>query len=191
MKPHLALWSVAAVLLCMWPGTIQAGPRRPATSQTEKADRKAREEEFWAKRNLFRKQAKAALDREMAREKAVCQEPMTTYDQNVCLRKEIETTNANYQDYLSALRSLLGLKGPWGPPPSGPTGKPLSEEETVKQFDEVETLWQKYHKSQASAVYDDYRGGTIAPIMAGICDLQLTRNHMRELDSIYDPMLWH
>lgn len=191
MKSSLKIVLVVSLMLLVRCTVAQTGSQA-AKSPGEETDFKAKEKEFWAQRDLFRKQAKAALDREMTREKAGdCPDARTTYDQNICLSKEIDATNANYKAYVGALRSLLGLKGPWKAAESGPTGKPLSEEETVKQFDEVEVMWQRYNKAQTSAVFDNYRGGTIAPIMAAACDLQLMRNHMRELDGIYDPMLWH
>jgi hypothetical protein len=163
-----------------------------AKSTSVASDRSAQEKDFSIQQDTFRKQATAAFDREMARDKADdCPDAHTTYDEIACLGKALEITNSNYKAYLGALRSLLGLTTPGREAASGPTGKPLTPEEAVQEFDEVEALWQKYRSAQTSAIFNHWKGGTIAPVMAGSCELQLLRNHMRELDGIYDMMLRH
>jgi hypothetical protein len=66
-------------------------------------------------------QAKSAFDREMAREKAG------------------DCRDTNYQAYAGALRAMLAQKNPYdnreGPVASGPTGKPLTQQENLSSFD--------------------------------------------------------
>src|SRR5215831_4968362 len=163
-----------------------AGSATDRKAQEREQDKdKDKDKEFPAQPGSFRKQAAAAFDREMERDKTGdCPDAHTTYDEINCLGKTIEITNSNYKAYIGALRSFLGLRTSREETASGPAGKPLTGEEGVKEFDEVEALWQKYRSAQTSAVYDHWKGGTIAPVMAASCELRLLRNHMRELDSI-------
>ncbi|MGH9351389.1 MAG: lysozyme inhibitor LprI family protein, partial [Terriglobia bacterium] len=151
--------------------------------------------EFLRQRSQLQQQANAAFDREMARKKAGdCPKARTTYDQDVCLGKVIDRTLANYKDFSGALRSLLGQKNPLTAGVenmTGPTGKPLTEEEQVKEFDQAEAAWETYRKAQCSAAYDLFKSGTIAPVMGGICELKLIRSRMTDLDDIYEMTLRH
>ncbi len=168
--------SLIAVTLLVFPTMTQTASQQGVKAPDNRSD--------------FRKQAVEAFDREMAREKAGdCPDARTTYEDNICLGKDIETAKANYKAYVGALRSLLGL--PSGSDATGPTGKPLSAEEQVKEFDEAEALWQKYLTAHSSFAFDVWRGGTIAPSMSTRCELQALRDRMRELDRVFDLMLRH
>jgi uncharacterized protein YecT (DUF1311 family) len=70
----------------------------------------------------------------------------------------------------------------------GPTGKSLTAEDRVREFDEVESAWRTYYKAQCSAAYHAYTGGSIAPNMEGTCQIRLMRDRMRELEGIYQFM---
>ena len=135
----------------------------------------------------FREQAKTAFDREMAREKVdACGDASNTRAIVECLGKENETTAANYKTYVGALRSMLGIMGADGEDPAtGPTGKPLTSKELVKEFDATETAWQKYREALCTAAFDQFKGGTAAAPEAASCELMLVRNHLREIDTIY------
>ena len=120
-----------------------------------------------------RRQAKAAFEREMAREKAGdCRDATTTYADNMCLEKESKTSAANYAEFSAAVRALLGAASP-----------------AQKEFDLAQAAWQKYRDLQCSAAFDLYKGGTIAPSAEGRCDLMLMRSHMRELEAVYHGTL--
>jgi uncharacterized protein YecT (DUF1311 family) len=156
------------------------------------AARKHASQEFFRQIDDFKKIARSAYSDEQTREKAGdCPKSTTTYDIGTCLEKEVEKTTANYRSYADAARSIEGLPAPGDAPASGPTGKPLSSQELVQQFDAVESAWQAYKKAQCSAAYDAYKGGTIAPMMQLTCELTLTRNRLRELDSIYQVTEGH
>ncbi|OLD79414.1 MAG: hypothetical protein AUF67_16150 [Acidobacteria bacterium 13_1_20CM_58_21] len=64
----------------------------------------------------------------------------------------VETAKPNYKAYVGALGSLPGLKLASGSDATGPTGKPLTVEEQVKEFDEAEALWQKYLTAHSSSL---------------------------------------
>jgi uncharacterized protein YecT (DUF1311 family) len=173
--------------LCLVALSLTAPPAESRTARRAAAQQNPGD--FWLHQDTFRRQAKMAFDGEMAREKSGdCVDAKTTYETNVCLDKAIDATTANYKAYTGALRSLLGLKPPGSEgveEADGPTGKPLTSEELVKEFDEVEAAWETYRKAQCAAAYDEFRGGTIAPSMFGFCALRLMRGRMRDLDSIY------
>jgi uncharacterized protein YecT (DUF1311 family) len=144
--------------------------------------------DYFAQLQSFKEQARTALAKELARQKAgQCPDATTTLSINVCLKKDVEVTNSNYKAYLGAVRSMLAVRPPGeDQPANGPTGRPLTTIERVSEFDRVEVAWQAYHQVQCSAAYDVYKGGTVAPSVALSCDLRLMRSHMNDLSTIYD-----
>ena len=163
----------------------QTAANSPPSKEVLAKDR----QDFFAQLAAFKKSGRAAYSDEMSREKAGdCPHAASTLDIVTCLRQEIEKTTTNYTTYLDALRSVEGLSNT-GETSAGTAGsQPLSTEERVKEFDDVEAAWQTYRKAQCSAAYDAYRGGTIAPIMGLSCQLSLMRGRMRELEKIYQFM---
>jgi uncharacterized protein YecT (DUF1311 family) len=143
-----------------------------------------------AERSEWQAQAKAAFDREMARQNAGdCRGATTTLEINQCLSAETAATKANYDTFLSALRSLVGYGRTDTPEPPGATGRPLTRSELLTEFDSVETAWGKYREAQCQAAYDQYKGGSIAPSQAGFCELRLRHSRMQELHAIYEIQL--
>jgi hypothetical protein len=142
-------------------------------------------------------QAKAAFDREMAREKAAekageCPDAMNTRAIVNCLAGEVATTRKNFQVFASTIRAILALDGLDAKDVvPGPTGTPLTRDEQLQRFDEVAAAWEKYRQAQCAEAYDLLRGGTMAPIAGATCELALLRSHMREMDRIYDNQLRH
>ena len=123
----------------------------------------------YAQIEKVRGQAKAAFEREMAREKAGdCKDANTTYAINVCLGRESETSSANYKAFTDAVRALLA-----------------STSQGQEDFDQAQAAWEKYSHLQCSAAFDLYKGGTIAPSTQTSCSLMLLRSHMRELGAVY------
>jgi uncharacterized protein YecT (DUF1311 family) len=124
----------------------------------------------------YREQASAAFSREMAREKARdCGYEANNRAVVDCLMKELEASSANYKAYTGALRSMLGIMG--------------ADADLVKDFDAGEAAWQKYREAQCRAAFDQFKGGTIAPIDGLSCELMLIRSHMREIEKIYHVSL--
>jgi uncharacterized protein YecT (DUF1311 family) len=165
------------------------GGQTPANSPPSKAVLAKERQNFFAQLAAFKKSGRAAYSDEMIREKAGdCPHASSTQDTVTCLRQEIERTTTNYPTYLDALRSVEGLTNTGETSAGTAESQPLSAEESVKEFDNVEAAWQTYRKAQCSAAYDAYRGGTIAPIMELTCQLSLMRGRMRELENIYQFM---
>lgn len=197
-------WSVPlfAVLIFSAGNAMAQASHQPTVQEAgpaAKSKRSAHQQavaKFFQQRSQLQQQAKAAFDREMARQKAGdCPHVRSTYDENICLGKAIHTTLANYQSFSGALRSLLDQKNPMMGAGLGdmigPTGKPLTAEQMTKEFDQVEAEWETYRKAQCSAAYDLFKGGTVAPSMGGLCELKLIRSRMTDLNSVYDMTLHH
>jgi uncharacterized protein YecT (DUF1311 family) len=150
---------------------------------------------FFQQREKLQAQAKAAFDREMSREKAGdCQNTNTTYDIVTCLAKEVSTTDGNYQAYAGAIRAMLAQKNPYDngtDPAAGPTGKPATQQENLRRFDEMQSAWERYRNALYSGVDGLYRGGTIVNIEVSTCHLMMMRSHLRELAATYGEYLSH
>jgi hypothetical protein len=136
-------------------------------------------------------QAQAALSAEQAREQAgQCAGVSSTREQEECLQSGMEKTEANVSAFSGAIRSLLALRSPTVSGPqqaaSGPTGKPLSSSELVLAFDRNEAESQKFRQDEAKAAFDQYKGGTLAPVFQSETEQRLLRLHMQELALIYD-----
>lgn len=143
---------------------------------------------FLKQRQALQAQAQKAFNDEMGREKNdPCNAQASTVGAEECLSRESKLTDSNYTAFTSSIRAILALKAPQiGPAPvSGPTGTPLTSEELVKEFDKLESAWQQYRDLVPGTAYDQYKGGTLAPVFDGECGQQVVRSHMRELNQIY------
>jgi uncharacterized protein YecT (DUF1311 family) len=119
----------------------------------------------------LRAEAKAAFDREMAREKAGdCKDANTMREIHICLSRQYEITFENYKQFTGVIRALLASQG-------------------QPEFDQAEAAWQKYREAQCAAAYALFKGGTIAPGTQLSCNLLLVRSHLRELAAVYDSTL--
>lgn len=143
---------------------------------------------FIKQRQALQSQAQKAYNDEMAREKNdPCDVESTTRGAEQCLDRESKLTDANYTAFTGAIRSILALKTPEIGPGSisGPTGTPLSSDELVKEFDKLQSAWQQYRDLVPGTAYNQFKGGTLAPVFDGECSQQIVRSHMRELNKIY------
>ena len=177
---------VFLTLACALPLAAQSNSTVPDQSPSKAALRKEWQE-YSSQLQELKKVSRAAYSDEEAREKAGdCPEAKSTYDMNVCLGKEVGKTAVNYKAYTDALRSVEGLASPAESQGAGPTGNSLTPGERVSEFDRVESAWRAYYEAECSAAYDAYKGGTIAPSIELTCRLRLMRDHMHELESIFD-----
>jgi hypothetical protein len=148
---------------------------------------------FMEQRRALQSKAQKAYNDEMAREKNdPCNAESTTRGSEECLGRESKLTDANYAAFTTAIRDILALKAPQfgsGPatgPPTGPTGTPLTSDELVKEFDALQSAWQQYYGLISKTAYDQYKGGTLAPVFDGECSQMIVRSHMRELYMMYE-----
>jgi len=142
-------------------------------------------------------QAKAAYEREMAREKAAeagvtCPSANDTGAIIRCLAGEISTTRANFREFAGAIRSILSLKGADAKDTVlGPTGQTSSREEDLKAFDDAASAWEKFSNAQCDATYRFYRGGSMGSIQTATCELLLLGSRMRDMNYLYAGLLLH
>jgi uncharacterized protein YecT (DUF1311 family) len=152
-----------------------------------------KQKDFMAELERLQSQAKAAYDREMAREKAGdC--PNANYTRAIveCLGNEISTTTANFKAFTGAIRSILSLEGSDAKDTIlGPTGQTPSREEVLRAFDDAASAWDKYSAAQCDAIYGLYKGGTYTNVAGEACQLLLLRSRMREMDTLYNDALRH
>ena len=184
--------AMAAATLAQTPS-----PSRPRKVLTpEQVAYQSQLKTYNAERLHLRDAANGAYTAEIAREKAGdCSNVTTTYDINMCIGREADTTRANYKTFTTALRAMLDLRDPAMPgedkPYIGPTGPAATPATNTAAFDKAEAAWQTYETAECNAVDTFWRGGTIVNSMVGDCYQRLTRARLHELDSAYDMPLHH
>lgn len=111
---------------------------------------------------------------------------------DACARREFESTQRNYVDYVRAIGALLRLSTPANeaPPPVPATPTNGAQPDAGRSFDVAEALWAKYRQSQCTALGDYYWGGDIVGGAVLDCRTQLTRRHIHDLADLYAD-LWH
>lgn len=171
-------------------GQNTAAPKKALTPDQQESQLKFRN--YLAQREALQKKAMRAFTAEAARGKSgECKHAGNTRAAEICLEKESEITAKNYSTFTEAIRELLVLPNPQSDQPaaSAPTGTPKSAEELTREFDDLQSAWQQYRKLGTAAAYDQYKGGTGAPVFSIETDQELVRSHMRELNTIYDGLL--
>lgn len=144
-----------------------------------------------ARRNELRAAAQTALNAEMSREKTGdCPDATTTRAQEECLGAEMRKTEADYAAFAGAIRAMLGLSYSTSTQPvSGPTGTPLTPEQRVAEFDRLEAESKAYREMAAKAAFDQYKGGTLAPVFSLEAAQKLLRLHLQEMAFLYGEEL--
>lgn len=147
------------------------------------------QQDFYSQLYTLKNKARTAYNAEMQREKdeqsGNYQQPSSGGNLTVYLKKELETTTANYQAYVRALRSAEALDQSENGERYSRGFKLPSKTSNLKEFDKVESMFQEFRKLQCTAAYDANLEGSIAPVVAQACELELMRNHMHELEHIY------
>jgi hypothetical protein len=196
MRIALSLLIVLSASFVLAQDQTPANPPAPAHHKVLTPEQQEYQRQFSAfmdQRHVLQSKAQKAYSDEMAREKNdPCIAESTTRGSEECLGRESKLTDANYTEFTDAIREILTLKGPQfgsGPttgPATGPTGTPLTSDELVKGFDTLESAWQEYRGLVPKTAYDQYKGGTLAPVFGGECSQMIVRSHMRELYMIYE-----
>jgi hypothetical protein len=186
--------TVCALLALSAPAFGQQDPSHPKKIMTpEQQQFQQQMREVDAQRQNLRAQAKQAFDAEMAREKSGdCPNATSTYEFNICYGKAVTVTDQNLTTYEKNIRDLLGLHYPifTGQPSSpGLAGSQPTPEQEVAEFDHIEQLWRAYLDSVATTAFHQFDGGTGGPSFEMEAHLRLTRNHMREIDTLYGVLL--
>ncbi len=94
--------------------------------------------------------------------KVPCSDANTQAEMNICAGKEYKTAD----DALNRVYQQLVAK---------------LEPAEKAQLKDVETAWIKYRDSNCEFVADQYKGGSIRPMIFGLCMADVTRNRTAEL----------
>ena len=91
-----------------------------------------------------------------------CEDAQTQTDMNICWGNEYKKADAALNKTYQQLVAMLG------------------DEEKV-QLKNVETAWLKYRDANCEFVGDQYKGGSIRPMIVAICLADVTNNRTTEL----------
>ena len=91
-----------------------------------------------------------------------CADAQTQADMNICWGKEYKAADATLNQVYGQLMRKL-------------------EEADKAQLKQVETAWLKYRDANCEFVADQYKGGTIRPMIEAMCLADVTRNRTTEL----------
>jgi hypothetical protein len=140
---------------------------------------------FYEKQEESRKRGAEALQLERERRKASLCSQSTNGNAGIstCLSSELKTTEAHYLTYVRSIGALLRLVPPEEARPGSGAG-------TVRlPFDDAEAAWQSYRDKACTAMRVQWEGSQ-SGVAQQTCRLDLTWNHMNELDTLYNG-LWH
>ena len=91
-----------------------------------------------------------------------CEDAQSQADMNICWGNEYKKADAALNKTYQELAAML-------------------EEEEKAQLKTAETAWLKYRDTNCDFVADQYKGGSIRPMIAAICLADVTSNRTTEL----------
>ena len=91
-----------------------------------------------------------------------CSDLDTQTEMNICAGKEYKAADASLNRMYQQLVKML-------------------EPEEKSKLKEAQTAWIKYRDTNCEFVADQYKGGTIRPMIYGLCLADVTRNRTAEL----------
>src|SRR2546427_12154432 len=91
-----------------------------------------------------------------------CANAQSQAEMNICAGKEYKAADATLNQVYRQLVSML-------------------DDEEKSQLKEAQTSWLKYRDTNCEFVADQYKGGTIRPMIHGLCLAEMTRNRTTEL----------
>jgi uncharacterized protein YecT (DUF1311 family) len=94
--------------------------------------------------------------------KPPCSDSGTQAEMNICAGKEYKAADASLNRVYQQLVAML-------------------EPEEKSQLKEAQTAWIKYRDTNCEFVADQYKGGSIRPMIYGLCLADVTRNRTSEL----------
>lgn len=91
-----------------------------------------------------------------------CVNPQTQYEMNQCARKAFEAADAALNQVYQRLLAML-------------------DDNEKAQLKEAEAAWLKYRDSNCGFVADQYKGGSMQPMIYGYCLADVTKRRTSEL----------
>jgi hypothetical protein len=140
-------------------------------------------------------QTKASHDLQSAltsTDERVCNAAKSRMEIETCLQAALKSANDNYATFTSDLRSILALAYPTMPgekPILGPTASPQTSNEAVSEFEQLESQSKAYRKAASTAAWNEFKGGTEAPVFGLEAAFKLLQIHLEELKFIYGSEL--
>lgn len=151
-----------------------AVPQQTPKAATQSASQNARSD-----RQSLQAQARQLLSKESARETAGdCPTAQTTVDFDTCFDRQLKLTEANLQQFEGIIRQLQTSDGS-GSDADSAASKSLAE------LEQMDRKWESYRDAACTAAFHQFEGGSGAPSFEMQCQLELTRDRMRELHLIY------
>jgi len=92
-----------------------------------------------------------------------CAEAQTQADMNICWGKEYKSADERLNQVYRQFMNKLG------------------DDEEKAQLKNAETAWLKYRDTNCDFVGDQYKGGSIRPMIVAICLADATNNRTKEL----------
>ena len=96
------------------------------------------------------------------KQSAPCANAQSQAEMNICWGKEYKTADATLNQVYRQLVAKL-------------------DEQEKAQLKEVESAWLKYRDANCEFVADQYKGGSIRPMIDAMCLADMTRNRTAEL----------
>ncbi|HKP38853.1 MAG TPA: lysozyme inhibitor LprI family protein [Pyrinomonadaceae bacterium] len=106
----------------------------------------------------------ASVVAQKQKKKEPCDDAQTQLEMNMCAGKAYKEADAELNRVYQKLISLL-------------------DDEQKTQLKTVETAWLKYRDANCEFVADQYKGGSMRPMIAGFCLADMTKNRTAELKS--------
>jgi len=91
-----------------------------------------------------------------------CADPQSQAEMNICARNKYQAADAELNQVYRKLVSIL-------------------DNEEKAQLKDAQTAWLKYRDANCSFVADQFKGGSMRPMVAGLCLADMTKNRTIEL----------
>ena len=91
-----------------------------------------------------------------------CVNPQTQYEMNQCAKKAFEAADATLNPVYQRLLAML-------------------DADEKAQLQEAQRAWLKYRDTNCEFVADEYKGGSIRPMILGYCLADMTKRRTSEL----------
>src|SRR6185436_15073572 len=108
--------------------------------------------------------ASASVIAQEQKKKEPCSDAQTQLEMNMCAGKAYKEADAELNRVYQKLVAML-------------------DEGEKTQLKNVETSWLKYRDANCEFVADQFKGGTMRPMVAGFCLADMTKNRTAELKS--------
>lgn len=97
----------------------------------------------------------------------LCKDAKTLQESNDCMEQAAITAKREYNRYFAKLTEQV------------------KDEKAKSELRVAQDRWAEYRDKSCSAAFDFYSSGVMRAIMEFVCEIQLTRSRMKDLDVIY------